>query len=175
MAYNITGTAGQTLARELLVAYLNTGTVAEPVWAILGTRVEDSSEEFDWQTETKKDIIGKTYGKMKKPIVTQSFEPCELDSGETALNKIWELAVRDQDAQALASQDMLIVHCYTTDGQTTPKYFAERYAACMIEVTGLGGQGGAELTMPINVTYGGTRTTGGAVITNGAVTFTADA
>ena len=174
MAYQITGTAGQTLARELLLAYLNTGTTSTPVWSILGTRVEDSSEEFDWQTETKKDIIGKTYGRMKKPIVTQSFEPCELDSGETALTKIWELAVRDQDAQALAAQDMLIVHCYATDGETTPKYFAERYAACMIEVTSLGGEGGAELGMPINVTYGGERTVGGATIANGVVTFTAD-
>ena len=174
MAYNVTGVSGNTLARELLVAYLNTGTAAAPVWSILGKRVEESSEEFDWQTESKKDIIGNTFNTMKKPIISQEFTPCQLDSGETALTKIWEIAVRDQDNQALANQDMLIVHCYTTDGETNPKFFAERYAACMVEVSSIGGPGGGDLEMPLKVTYGGTRTVGGATIAGGVVTFTED-
>ena len=36
-------TAGQTVDRELLVAYLNTGDSSTPVWSPLGTRVTDSS------------------------------------------------------------------------------------------------------------------------------------
>lgn len=163
--------AGQTIARELLIAYLNTGTSATPVWSPVGKRVEDSSTEVDWDSETKKDILGATYGKLKKPTITQSFEPCELDGGDNALVKIWNMAIKDQDAQALSAQDMLIVHFYA--GQTN---FAERYAACMIEVTGIGGEGGGDIEMPFNVTYGGTRKLG-TVSKNaetGVITFAAD-
>lgn len=99
--YTFTTTAGQTVARELLLAYLNTGTSSAPVWSVIGKRVEDSSEEYDWSTESKKDILGDTYGTMKKPVITQSFEPCELDSGDAAQQKIWKLAVVDQDAMRL--------------------------------------------------------------------------
>lgn len=170
-AYTFNTTAGQTVARELLIAYLNTGTAAEPVWSAIGKRVEDSSSEFDWQTETKKDILGDTYGTMKKPIITQSFDPCELDAGDLAQKLIWDLAVVDQNAQALASQDMLIAHFYA--GSSATAFFAERYSACMIEVTGEGGEGGGNLGLPINVTYGGTRTIGTvAKGSGGAITFT---
>ena len=158
---------GQTIARELLIAYLNTGTKAAPVWSAIGKRVEDSDTEYDWDAETKRDILGMTHGKMKKPTITQSFDPCELDSGDAAQVKLWNLAVKDQNAQALAAQDMLIVHFYA--GQN----FAERYESCMIEITGLGGEGGGEIGMPINVTYGGERTLGTATkAADGTVTFT---
>ena len=129
--------SGQTIARELLIAYLNTGTASAPVWSPLGKRVEESSTELDWESEIS-----------------------------------WNLAVKDQDAQALAAQDMLIVHFYAGESATP---FAERFASCMIEVTGLGGEGGGNVGMPISVTYGGTRTTGTASrnAETGVVTFTA--
>jgi hypothetical protein len=163
---------GQTVARELLIAYLNTGTSEAPKWAAVGKRVEDSSMEYDWQTETKKDILGDTYGTMKKPIVTQSFDPCEVDSADTAQFDLWVDGVVNQDAQALANKDMLIAHWYTTDGGEVVASFAERYASCMVEITSLGGEGGGNLGMPINITYGGTRTLGTVTKDDaGAVTF----
>ena len=164
--------SGVTVARELLIAYLNTGTIATPVWSPIGKRVEDSSTELDWDSETKRDILGATYGTLRKPVITQTFDPCELDGADEAQLKIWNLAVKDQDANALAAQDMLIVHFYAGTAETP---FAERYASCMIEVTGLGGEGGGTVGMPITVTYGGTRTTGTAAKgSGGAITFTAD-
>ena len=93
-------TAGQTVAREMLIAYLNVGD-ATPEWAPIGKRVEDSSEEMDWGEETKKDIFGDTYTTLKKPTITQTFDPCELDAADLAQQKIWNLAVKDQDAQEI--------------------------------------------------------------------------
>lgn len=171
MAYAFTGTAGQTMERELLIAYLNTGTASSPVWSALGARVEDSSEEFDWQDETTTDVLGVKRNSLKKPTITQTFDPSKLDSGEAALKTIWDLAVKDQNTSALAAQDMLIVHFYAQD---TNASFAERYSGCMIRPTSLGGEGGGDLSMPLEVTYGGTRTVGTAAKnTSGAVTFTA--
>ena len=153
-------TPGETVARELLVAYLNTGTASAPVWSPIGKRVEDSSEEMDWGEETKQDILGST------------FDPCELDADDAAQKKIWNLAVREQNAQALSNQDMLIVHLYAgTQGAA----FAERYASCMVKPSGLGGEGGGNIGMPLDITYGGKRTVGTAAVSaNGTVTFTAD-
>ena len=165
--------SGQTIARELLIAYLNTGTASAPVWSPLGKRVEESSTELDWESEISRDILGATYGTLKKPKITQTFEPCDLDGSDAAQLKIWNLAVKDQDAQALAAQDMLIVHFYAGESATP---FAERYASCMIEVTGLGGEGGGNVGMPMTITFGGTRTVGTATkdSTTGEITFTPD-
>lgn len=166
-------TAGQTVAREMLIAYLNVGETATPEWAPIGKRVEDSSEEMDWGEETKKDIFGDTYTTLKKPTITQTFDPCELDAADLAQQKIWNLAVKDQDAQALANQDMLIVHLYA--GTAATAVFAERYSSCAVKPSSLGGEGGGNIGMPIDITYGGTRTVGKAAIDDGEVTFTPDA
>ena len=49
--------------------------------------------------------------------------------------------------------------------------FAERYSACSVEVTSLGGEGGGNIGMATTVTYGGTRSVGTASVSNGSVTF----
>lgn len=168
--------AGQTIAREMLIAYMNTGSTGSsstPTWSPIGTRVTDSSEEYDWAEDSSTDILGAVRTVMKKPVITQSFDPLNLGSEDTAAVKIWNLAVKEQNYSALASVDMLIVHKYA--GTASTAVFAERYSACAVRPTGLGGEGGGNVSMPIEVTYGGTRTTGTASIASGgAVTFTAD-
>ena len=168
--YTFNTSENQTIARELLLLYLNTGTAEAPVWSPIGKRVEDSSMELDWSRESSKDILGNTFNSMKKPVITQTFEPWTLTKGDAAQQKIWQLAVVDQDAQALCNQDVLVVHHYA--GTKDTAVFAERNEASSIEVTGLGGAGGGNIEMPITVTYGGTRTIGTASVMNGTVTFT---
>lgn len=166
-------TPGQTVARELLIAYLNTGSKSSPVWNPIGKRVEDSSAEYDWGEETKQDILGQTYTTLKKPTITQTFDPCELDAGDEAQKKIWNLAVVEQNAQALANQDMLIAHWYTDSGGSITGSFAERYESCMVKPSSLGGEGGGNIGMPIDVTYGGNRTIGSVSNTDGKISFVA--
>lgn len=160
MPFEFNTTPGETIARELLIAYLNTGTAAEPVWSPLGNRTTDSSESFDWSRESNKDILGNTRTSMKKPVITQDFDPWELDGGDAAVKKIHQLAIIEQNAQALCNLDMMIAHFYTSTGGTSAGSFAERYDACSVENTGLGGEGGGNIGMPITVTYGGNRTIG---------------
>lgn len=151
---------GETIARELLIAYLNTGSTAAPVWSPLGKRTTESSEEFDWGEESSQDILGNTYTKMKKPTITQTFDPWDLSGGDAAQEKVYQLAVVEQNAQALTNQDMMIAHFYTTSGGASAGSFAERYSSCMVKPSGLGGEGGGSIGMPVDVTYGGDRTVG---------------
>nr|DAP96430.1 MAG TPA: hypothetical protein [Caudoviricetes sp.] len=160
--------AGQVVDRKLLILYLNTGTSTVPVWSPIGKRVEDSSMEYDFGEETKTDIFGKTYTTMKTPTVTQSFEPCELDSGDVAQVKIWNQSIKEQDVAAMGNNDLLVVHAYAGTADTA--VFAERYDSCMVKPASLGGS--SNVGMPIDVTFGGTRTVGTASVEDGTVTFT---
>lgn len=173
--YKFNTIPGETIARELLIAYLNVGTAAAPEWSPIGNRVTDSSMEYDWSEETNKDILGHTFTIMKAPTVTQSFDPWELDGGDAAAQRIHQLAVIEQNAQALTNQDMLIAHYYTTRSGATGS-FGERYSACMVKPTSLGGEGGGNIGMPVDVTYGGERTIGEVTKdSDGEVTFIAGA
>lgn len=163
--------SGATIQRELLALYLNTGTAETPVWSPIGKRVEDSSIEFDWNSETKTDIFGQTYTTVRKPTQTQSFEPWELDAANAAQLRIWNDAIKEKDISKLTTYDVLLVHLYA--GTANTAMFAERYSSTTIVPTSLGGEGGGDIAMPVDVTFGGERTTGSAAISNGTVTFTA--
>ena len=90
-------------------------------------------------------------------------------SSDLAQQKIYQLAVVEQNAQALTNMDVMIAHFYSGSKEAA---FAERYASCMVKPSSLGGEGGGNLGMPVDVTYGGDRTVGtvskGA---DGAITF----
>lgn len=164
---------GQEIDRALLILCLNVGEEGTPEWSPLGRGVEDSSAEYDWQRDSKKDILGNTYNSLKKPIITESFDPWPLASGDKAQKKIWDLAIKNQDAAGLAKLDVLLIHKYA--GVKDTAMFAERYQGTSVEPTSLGGQGGGAIGMATNVTFGGERTVGTAAITkDGKITFTAE-
>ena len=124
-------TAGQVVDRKLLILYLNTGDADEPVWSPIGKRVEESSMEYDFNEESKTDIFGEVYTTLNKPIVTQTFEPCELDAGDKAQVKIWNQSIRDQDVAAMANNDLLVVHAYA--GTAATAVFAGRYVSWLVK------------------------------------------
>ena len=162
--------AGNTVARKMLILFMNTGSKEVPKWSAIGRRVENSSMEFDWGEESTTDIFGSTYTKYKPPVITQTFEPCDLDSADEALQKIWNQAIKDQDTGAMSNNDLLVVHTYV--GVADTAVFAERYPSSAIRPSGLGGS--ANVGMPINVTFGGTREVGTAAISDDGVIFTKD-
>lgn len=161
--------AGALVARKMLLLFLNTGSSDTPAWSVIGKRVEDSSMEYDWSDESKTDILGDTYTTMKEPIITQTFDPCELDSGDTAQVKIWNQSIKDHDVAAMCNNDLLVVHTYA--GTASTAVFAERYPSSAVKPSGLGGSN--NVGMPIDVTFGGERSVGTASVSGGNVTFTA--
>ncbi len=174
MSYRFNTPAGQTVERKLYLCCGNSGTAEAPKWGKLGKRVEDSSAEMDWSEESKQDILGGTYTTMKTPVISQTFDPCELDPGDEYQQHVWQLAVVEQNASALCSQDLLRIHLYAVDEQG--RAFAERFPSSMVKPSGLGGEGGGSLTMPIDVTFGGVREVGTAsVAADGTITFTPQA
>lgn len=161
-------TAGQTIDREMLVAYLNTGTAVSPTWSPMGVRVSSGSMSYDMSKETNTDILGNTYTTMKKPQITQSFDALPLTSDDAAARHLWTLGIHDQNVQALSNQDVMVAHYY--QGESTSA-FAERYDSCAISISDFGGDGGGVLTMSTEVTFGGKRTLGKATKGVDGVTF----
>lgn len=164
-------TAGQTIEREKLVCYMNTGTTSTPVWSPLGKRVADSTEAYDWSEETSMDILGVSRTTLRTPQLSQTFDPVKLDSEDSPAIKVWNIAIKDRNAKGLTNFDLLIVHLYA--GTANSAVFAERYGSCAVYPSGIGGSGGGDIEMPLEVRFGGTRTVGTAAISNGTVTFTA--
>lgn len=101
--------AGQTIDRELMIAYLNTGTKESPVWSAIGKRVEESTAEYDWGTESKQDVLGSTYTTMKKPTTTQTYDGYPLDADDPAAVKLWNLG--DQGSGCAGSGESGHAHC----------------------------------------------------------------
>lgn len=162
--------AGQTIARETLLLCLNTGSRSTPTWSPFGKRTTESSIELDWNEETSTDILGVTRTTMKNPQRTQTFDPVPLDSDDAAAVKIWNLVFHDQDPQALANQDVLLIHFYAGTASTP---FAEHFPSSAIKPNSIGGEGGGNLGMPFDVIFGGEREAGTASkdSTTGAISF----
>ncbi len=166
-AFNLS--AGIKAERKLLLTCVNTGTSSAPAWEILGVGVEDSAVEYNFEEETKTDIIGKTSTTIAKPQRRQSFEPFTVD-GDSKLQVMLYNIIRKEEWAKLANMDMLLVHMYVG---TAGSYEAERFAGSAIVPQSIGGS--STLDMPIEVIFGGTHTLGTAAIADGVVTFTAAA
>lgn len=164
--------AGQTVARELMIAYLDTGTEGAPKWSAIGKRVTSANMSYDWAKSTNRDILGNIHTDMKKPIITESFDPIPIDSGDAAVVKLWQLGIRDQDRMALSSQKVMVAHFYSG---AEKQNFAEVYDSSAIVVSRAGGDGGDNLTIAAEVTFGGNRTVGTVSKGTDGVTFTPSA
>lgn len=162
----------QAIAREKLIAFLNTGTSSSPSWSPIGYTVGDSAMEYDWGEDTSQDILGVTRTVMKRPTITQSFDGMRLYAGDPAYEMIWTEGIKNQDPSALCNLDIMIVHLYAG---TDSAPFAERYKQSSIRPTSIGGEGGGFIEMPFEATYGGERSVGTASkdAQTGAWSFTA--
>lgn len=160
---------GKNVERKMLILYLNmeSGREGPERWKPVGIGTPDSSMEYDWGEESKTDIFGNTYTTLKTPVVSQSFDPWPLGIEDDAQKLIWANAIAEQDVSAVANYDLLVVHTYVTNDDGNA--FAERYKKSMVKPSRLGGS--SVVDMALDVTFGGERYIGNAVIEGETITF----
>lgn len=143
---------GQKAERKLLVTAVNVGDSitkdsGTPEWQIVGVGVEDSSIEFNPDTETVTDILGITETTVNKLEVSQSLDPMTVRGGSKLALKLYN-QVKYGRLSELAMYEVMQIHAYVgTDGA----YEAEIHKGCTLTPQSIGGS--SYIDMPIDISY----------------------
>lgn len=143
----------QKAERKLLVTAVNVGdSIAEsggtPVWQVVGAGVEDSSIEFNPDTETITDILGVTETTVNKFETSQDLEPMTIRGGSTLAVKLYN-QVKYNKMSEFAMYEVMQIHAYV--GNETNGYEAEVHKNCTLTPQSIGGS--SYVDMPINIAY----------------------
>lgn len=177
-SFNMTNT-GDAAKREAFSLWYNdrasgSGTLASPVWELVGYKLESADMSIDYETdETKKDILGNTFVNLNGPNRSFDLSSWNLVQGsKLQLDAMNALRYEKEGGMAYLESggDFCLVHHYA--GTAGSAMLAERWKACGIKPGRLGGDGGANLTTDITVTMGGDKEIGTAAIASGVMTFT---
>ena len=148
--------AGQRAARKLLITVaewteMRTPSgggdpVATAVREILGTRVVDSSIEYNADITTETDIRGITYTDVNKTEPSQAFDDMPLIGGSELQAKLNDIRSRN----ALTELNQFNIYIITAFiGSATNGYAAEKHENCTIAYQSLGGE--SHVNMPLEV------------------------
>jgi len=148
-------------------------------WFIVGLGVEDSSIEYNPDTETVTDILGITETTVNKLETEQDLDPMTVRGGSKLAKKLYEL-LRDMDLSKFSMFNVMQIHAYAADSDKGP-FPAEVHKNCTLTPQSLGGD--SYVDMPININFSNDKVLGTANIwkysesDNGsgstAITFTA--
>lgn len=144
----------QKAERKLLVTAVNVGSSAIPEWEIIGVGVEDSSIEYNPETQTVTDILGITETTVKKLETSQSLEPMTVRGGSALALRLYNI-LKYQALSALAMFDVMQIHAYVGKAGA---YDAEVHHGCTITPKSLGGD--ATVDMPIDISFSNNKTHG---------------
>lgn len=143
---------GQKAERKLLVTAVNVGdSITEesgsPKWQIVGVGVEDSSIEFNPDTETVTDILGITETTVNKLETSQTLDPMTVRGGSDLAIKLYN-QIKYQRLSELSMYEVMQIHAYVgTEG----KYEAEVHKNCTLTPQSIGGS--SYIDMPIDINY----------------------
>ena len=143
---------GQKAERKLLVTAVNVGDSISsgsgtPEWQIIGVGVEDSSIEYNPDTETITDILGITETTVNKLETSQTLEPMTVRGGSKLAVKLYN-QIKYNRVSEFSMYEVMQIHAYVgTDGA----YEAEVHKNCTITPQSLGGD--AYVDMPIDINY----------------------
>jgi hypothetical protein len=142
----------QKAERKLLVTAVNVGDSitmesGKPEWEIVGVGVEDSSIEYNPDTETSTDILGITVTKLNKLETTQSLEPMTVRGGSKLAEKLYN-QVKYSKLSEFAMYEVMQIHAYAgVEGA----YDAEIHKGCTLVPQSIGGS--SYVDMPIDINY----------------------
>ena len=143
---------GQKAERKLLVTAVNVGdsiteTSGSPKWQIVGVGVEDSSIEFNPDTETVTDILGITETTVNKLETSQTLDPMTVRGGSDLAIKLYN-QIKYQRLSELSMYEVMQIHAYVgTEGN----YEAEVHKNCTLTPQSIGGS--SYIDMPIDINY----------------------
>ena len=142
----------QKAERKLLVTAVNVGdSITEsggaPEWQIVGVGVEDSSIEFNPDTETVTDILGITETTVNKFETAQSLEPMTVRGGSKLAVKLYN-QVKYNRMSEFSMYEVMQIHAYVgSEGA----YEAEVHKNCTLTPQSLGGS--SYIDMPIDINF----------------------
>lgn len=144
----------QKAERKLLVTAINVGTKDTPEWQIVGVGVEDSSIEFNPDTETKTDILGITETVVNKLETSQSLDPMTVRGGSKLALKLYN-QVKYQRLSEMAMYQVMIIYGFVGSAGA---YEAEVHDDCTVTPQSMGGD--AYVDFPITINYSNNKTHG---------------
>ena len=142
----------QKAERKLLVTAVNVGdSIAEgsgtPDWQIVGVGVEDSSIEYNPDTETITDILGITETTVNKLETSQTLDPMTVRGGSKLAIKLYN-QVKYNRLSELSMYEVMQIHAYVGSAGS---YEAEVHKNCTLTPQSLGGS--SYVDMPIDINY----------------------
>lgn len=145
----------QKAERKLLVTAVNIGdsitkTDGTPKWQPIGVGVEDSSVEFNPETEKKTDIFGNTETTVNKLELSQGMDPMTVRGGNPFLFDLNDKIERNALSE-LSLYEVMIIRAFVKEGEAEGGYHAEVHKNCTITPQRQGGS--AYVDMPINIDY----------------------
>ena len=159
--------AGVKAPRKLLRHYVNVGTKEEKIWELLGTGVEDSAIETNFEEEEVLDIYQNFSSSITGAKPTQTYEPYTVRGGSKlafTLHEIW----LNKEYEKLSQFETLTVCGYVDNA--TGGFEAYTESDCTITFERIGGS--AYVDMPITVNYSDKKVRGSVTIADGVPTFT---
>lgn len=142
----------QKAERKLLVTAVNVGdSIAEgsgtPKWQIVGVGVEDSTIDYNPDTETVTDILGITETTVNKLETSQTLDPMTIRGGSDLAIKLYN-QVKYNRLSELSMYEVMQIHAYVGE---TGAYDAEVHKNCTLTPQSIGGS--AYVDMPIDINY----------------------
>ena len=160
---------GQRAERKLLLTVAE-GTEGDvQVREILGRRTEDSSIEYNAETETTTDILGNNYTDVNRTQPQQDFDPFLIMGGGKLAEKLNDIRRRN----AVSELNQFTLYIITVYKGAVGAYEAEKHVDCTIAYTSIGGD--VNVNFPISAYFSNKITLGTVDKLSDDFTFTPDA
>ena len=143
---------GEKAQRKLLVTAVNVGdsvtmSSGTPEWQVVGVGVEDSSIEFNPDTETITDILGITETTVNKLETAQTLDPMTVRGGSKLAIQLYN-QVKYGRLSEFSMYEVMIISAFVGENGA---YEAEVHKGCTLTPQSMGGD--SYVDMPIDINF----------------------
>jgi len=137
----------QRAPRKLLITVAEWMDGSNEKREVLGRRTEDSSIEYNADTETTTDVLGINYTDVNKTQPQQDFDPYLILGGSELAAKLNDIRRRN----AIEELSQFTIYIITAYIGSASAYEAEKHVNCTIVYNSLGGD--VNVNMPISIYF----------------------